>query len=73
MAICLCRLGRGDYFCTTLEMMGVGLSTVSAICTEVNSILEERFWLPSVQDLFAVTENNFREMIVEMEDLWQFP
>lgn len=63
LAISLYRLGRDDYFYTILEIMGVGLSTVSAICKKVNSILEERFWLPSVQDLFAVTENNFREII----------
>lgn len=63
LAISLYRLGRDDCFYTILEILGVGLSTVSAICKKVNSILEERFWLPSVQDLFAVTENNFREII----------
>ena len=35
LAICLYRLGRGDYFYTIAEMSGLGVSTVSSICQEV--------------------------------------
>ena len=32
LAICLYRLGRGDYLYTISEMSGLGVSTVSSIC-----------------------------------------
>lgn len=36
LGICLYRLARGDYYYTIAEMVGLGVSTVHAIVTEVN-------------------------------------
>ena len=42
LAICLYRLGRGDYLYTISEMSGLGVSTVSSICQEVSSTCRPR-------------------------------
>lgn len=35
LAICLYRLGRGDYYFTTAELSGVDVSTVAGITDDV--------------------------------------
>ena len=47
-AICLYRLGRGDYFYTISEMSGLGIYTVSSICQEVRQVLVDHLWNETV-------------------------
>ena len=44
LAICLYRLGRGDYYYTIAEMVGRGVSTVSSIVEEVSQVLVNHLW-----------------------------
>ena len=44
LAICLYRLGRGDYYYTIAEMVGRGVSTVSSIVEEVLKVLVNHLW-----------------------------
>ena len=47
-AICLYRLGIGDYLYTISEMSGLGVSTVSSICQEVCQVLVDHLWNETV-------------------------
>ena len=44
LAICLYRLGRGDYTYTIAEMVGLGQSTVTTITNEVNQAIVNNMW-----------------------------
>ena len=44
LALCLYRLGRGDYLYTIAEMAGVGVSTVCSIVNEVCQVLVDHLW-----------------------------
>ena len=44
LAICLYRLGRGDYYYTISEMVGLGQSSVSTIVNEVNEAIVTCMW-----------------------------
>ena len=48
LGICLYRLGRGDYYYTTAEMVGRGLSTVNSIVHEVSKVLVEYLWQETI-------------------------
>lgn len=73
LAICLYRLGRGDYFYTISEMVGLGQSTVSTIVNEVNEAIVTCMWKECVTAHMPVTEEEFQNKILDMEELWQFP
>ena len=44
LAICLYRLGRGDYPYTIAEMTGFGISTVREVITDVCEAIIEKMW-----------------------------
>lgn len=73
LAICLYRLARGDYYFTISEMVGVGLSTVSTIVHEVSEAIVEEMWDFTVSKHMPKTESDFREKMLDTEELWQFP
>ena len=73
LAICLYRLGRGDYLYTISEMSGLGVSTVSSICQEVCQVLVDHLWNETVSTHMPQTEEEFKQKILDMEEFWQFP
>ena len=73
LAICLYRLGRGDYNCTIAEMAGVGTSTVSTIVQDISESIVNNIWDNSVANHFPEDEAQFKEKMLDMEQHWQFP
>ncbi|XP_028417137.1 protein ANTAGONIST OF LIKE HETEROCHROMATIN PROTEIN 1-like [Dendronephthya gigantea] len=73
LAICLYRLGRGTYYYTISELCGLGLSTVATITREVSEAIVEILWEDSVNKHMPNSEETFREKILDMEEMWQFP
>lgn len=72
LAICLYRLGRGDYPYTISEMSGLGVSTIRKIVMEVCEVIISKLW-EEVSNHFPKTEGDFKEKMVDTEELWQFP
>ena len=56
LAICLYRLGRGDYLFTISEMTGYGVATVCQIVIEVSSAIVKNLWTDSVACHFPKNE-----------------
>ena len=73
LALCLYRLGRGDYYYTIAEMVGLGVSTICSIVQEVCRALVENLWTDTISALMPKSEEEFREKILDMEEMWQFP
>ena len=73
LGICLYRLGRGDYYYTISEMTGFGLSTVSTIVQEVCEAIVKNLWAECVTHHFPKDEAQFKEKMLDFEELWQFP
>ena len=73
LAICLYRLGRGDYLYTIAELFGLGVTTVHKIIEEVCEAIIRNLWKPSVQAHFPITKQNIMEKMVDMTAFWQFP
>ena len=73
LAICLYRLGRGDYTYSIAEMVGLGRSTVTTIVNEVIEAIVSCLWTDCVSVHMPKTEDEFKEKILYMEELWQFP
>ena len=73
LAICLYRLGRGDYFYTISEMSGLGIYTVSSICQEVRQVLVDHLWNETVSTHMPQKEEEFKQKIPYMEEFGQFP
>ena len=73
LGLCLYRLGRGDYFYTISEMVGLGQSTVSTIVSEVNDAILSCMWKECVSCHMPVSEEDFKSKMLDMEELWQFP
>lgn len=73
LAICLYRLGRGDYLYTIAEMSGLGVSTVSLIVREVCQVLVDHLWNETVSNHMPKTREDFKRKILDMEEFWQFP
>ena len=63
LAVCLYRLGRGDYLYTSAKMTGFGESTIRAVVSKA---------CESVAQYFPKTKQQF-EKILDTEQLWQFP
>ena len=72
LAVCLYCLGRGDYLYTISELTALGNSTVCMIVIEVCNEIIKQLWVSAVGELFPTTENDFKEAIIDMEQLWQF-
>jgi hypothetical protein len=66
-------MGRGDYYYTIAEMVGLGVSTVCSIVHEVCRALVEELWTDTISALMPRSEGEFREKILDMEEMWQFP
>ena len=73
LGLCLYRLGRGDYFYTFAEMIGLGRSTVSTVVGEVTEAIVTCMWKECITTHMPVTEEDFKNKILDMEELWQFP
>ena len=73
LAICLYRLGRGDYLYTVAELFGVGVSTVQSIVLEVSRSIVKNLWKSAVMELFPSNTDQVTAKIIDMEQLWQFP
>ena len=73
LAICLYRLGRGDYFYTIAEMTGLGVSTVCTIVPEVSQAIIDCMWEESISKHMPRSEAEFKKKIIDMDEIWQFP
>ncbi|XP_065069830.1 uncharacterized protein LOC135694882 [Rhopilema esculentum] len=73
LAICLYRLGRGDYLYSIGEMVGLARSTVTRIVNEVTQVIVFCLWEQFVSNNMPKTEDEFQSKILDMEELWQFP
>ena len=73
LGLCLYRLGRGDYFYTIAEMVGLAPCTVSTIVHDVNEAIVSCLWEECVTAYMPVTEEEFKNKMLDMEELWQFP
>ncbi|XP_044165792.1 protein ANTAGONIST OF LIKE HETEROCHROMATIN PROTEIN 1-like [Acropora millepora] len=73
LAICLYRLGRGDYFYTIAEMTGLGVSTVCTVVREVSQAIIDCMWEDSISKHVPRSEAEFKKKIIDMDELWQFP
>jgi len=74
LALCLYRLGRGDYLhvYTIAEMGGLGVSTVCSIVHEVCQVLVDCLWNESVSSHMPKTREDFKKKKLDMEEFWQF-
>ena len=72
LAICLYRLGRGDYYYSIAEMVGLAQSTVSTIVKEVCEAIITCMWKEHVESHMPKTDAMFREKVLDMEEMWQF-
>ena len=71
-AICLYRLGRGDYYHTIAEMTGLGVATVCTIVLEVSRAIVEYLWAEKVSKHLPANQEMFMNKMVDMEEFWQF-
>ena len=61
LALCLYRLGRGDYLYTIAEMAGVGVSTVCSIVNKVCQVLVDHPWSECVSSNTPKTQDDFKK------------
>ena len=54
-------------------MVGLGVSTICSIVQEVCRALVENLWTDTISALMPKSEEEFREKILDMEEMWQFP
>ena len=73
LAVCLYRLGRGDYFYTISQMTGLGTSTICTIVSEVSQAIVDCLWDQEVTRYMPNSEAELCKKIQEMEEAWQFP
>ena len=73
LAICLFRLGRGDYLYTIAEMTGLGTSTICSIVSEISQLIVDTFWDSEVDRHMPKNKDEFCQRVNEMQELWQFP
>ena len=72
LALCLYRLGRGDYCYTIAEMAGLGVSAVCSIVNEVCQVLVDHLWCECVSSHMPKTQDDFTKKMSDMEEFWQF-
>lgn len=73
LGIALYRLSRGDYYYTISEMTGFGVATVCNITIEVSEEIVRKMRKETVANKFPSTLDDFKEYVLDMEELWQFP
>ena len=73
LAMCLYRLGRGDYLYTISELTGYGTSTVCEIVNQVSTAIVNNMWNCSVSCNFPKDTDAMKNCMVDMEAEWQFP
>lgn len=73
LAICLYRMGRGDYYYTKAEITGLGMSKVHAIVTQVCQSIVENLWQECISEYMPQSEDEFKRKMEEMNNRWQFP
>ena len=73
LGITLYRLARGDYYYTISEMTGFGVATVCNITIEVSQVIVEKLWKEAVSNKFPSTLDDFKDCLLDMEEMWQFP
>ena len=73
LAICLFRLGRGDYYHTISELTGLGTATVCNITLEVSKAIVKELWDKTVVKHFPKTQQDFEDKMALMDEEWQFP
>ena len=73
LAICLYRMGRGDYYYSIGEMVGLARPTVTMIVNEVSHVIVSCLWQEFVSAHMPKTEEEFKNKMLDMEELWQFP
>ena len=54
-------------------MAGLGVSTVCSIVSEVSKAIIDNLWEDSVKRHFPEGEAHYKETMLNMEELWQFP
>ena len=59
LALCLYRLGSGDYFYTIAEMAGLGVSTACTIVDDVTQAIVNNLWSDRVTKHMPKTEDDF--------------
>ena len=72
LAVCLYRLGRGDYLYTISELTGLAVATVCQIVNEVSAAIVNNLWDETVTCLFPRTTQDFRICMEEMESNGSF-
>ena len=72
LAICLYRLGRGDYLYTIAELAGIGESTTCCIVVEVCQLIVEVLWEETVSTLWPDNEEKMMDLMKCMDTEWQF-
>ena len=73
LGICLYRLARGGYYYTISEMSGLGVSTIQGIVSQVSQAIVENLWKDSVANLMPVSEEDYKQLMGNMVNMWQFP
>ena len=73
LAICLYRLGRGDYSYAIAEMARLAESTVCQIVVAVCKTIVEELWSEAVDRHFSKSDEDFKEKLLDMDAEWQFP
>ena len=72
LAVCLCRLARGDYLHTIAELVGLGTATVSLITKEVCEALVSRLWDKYVNKNMPKDLSSLRDTMESFDREWQF-
>ena len=72
LAICLYRLGRGDYMYTIAELAGIGKSTPCGIVVEVCQLIVEIVWEETASTLLLDIEEKMMDLMKCMDAEWQF-
>ena len=67
LAICLLRLGKGDYNHAISELVGVGESTVCNVTEEVCKSLIKHLWYQHETELFPNSNEKVMKKIAEMD------
>ena len=73
LALCLYRLGKGDYPYSIAEMSGFGESTIRTVTTETCKSIITRLFTESVSQHFPKTKEQFIDKMLDTEERWQFP
>ena len=71
LGICSYRSGRGDYYYTTFQSTGFGVSTVLTIVQDVSQAIITNMWSQCITHHFPQDSDQFKEKMLDFEELWQ--